>query len=169
MQMAQLMQALVDYESFPEDVLSINMNVSTISTKAFDQFIEKQKSLSEHPLVVEIALFDIMSDLTAYFRAQEKLDRLGCKICICKMDIQSLYVLDRELINVDFLKIRWNKSYHKTLSGTDRERIKDAIEAQGKMRVVLSECETKDAIKFGTEMGIVMFQGFEIDKLQGLG
>ncbi len=164
----KMMQALVDYESFPENVLSINMNVSTISTKAFDKFIAKQKSVSEHPLILEITLFDIMSDLTAYFRAQEKLDRLGCKICICKMDIQSLYVLDRELINVDFLKIRWNKSYRSSLNTTERKRIADAIQAQGKMRVVLSDCDSKEAISFGNEMGIVMFQGFEIDKLQGI-
>ena len=146
--------------------MPINMNVSTISTKAFDKFIAKQKSLSDHPLILEITLFDIMSDLTAYFRAQEKLDRLGCKICICKMDIQSLYVLDRELINVDFLKIRWNKSYDRSLNATDRQRISEAIQTQGKMRVVLSDCDSRDAIRFGNEMGIVMFQGFEIDKLQ---
>ncbi len=164
----KLMQALVDYESFPENVLSINMNVSTISTKAFDKFIAKQKSLSDHPLIVEITLFDIMSDLTAYFSAQEKLDRLGCKICICKMDIQSLYVLDRELINVDFLKIRWNKNYDRSLNATEKQRISDAIQAQGKMRVVLSDCDSKEAIRFGSELGIVMFQGFEIDNLQGL-
>lgn len=164
----KLMQALKDYDSFPEGVLSINMNVSTISTKVFDEFIQKQKSASEHPLILEIALFDIMSDLTAYFRAQEKLDRLSCKICICKMDIQSLYVLDRELINVDFLKIRWNKHYLNTVSTTDRQKISAAIKTQGKMRVVLSDCDTEAAIKFGSELGIVMFQGFEVDKLQGL-
>lgn len=165
----KLMQALVDYDSFPENVLSINTNVSTITTKAFDTFIQKQKSASEHPLILEIALFDIMSDLTAYFKAQEKLDQLGCKICICKMDIQSLYVLDRELMNVDFLKIRWNKNYLKAVNANEQKKISEAINAQGKMRVVLSDCDSPAAIKFGSELGIVMFQGFEVDKLQGLG
>ncbi|MEZ5757782.1 MAG: hypothetical protein R3D86_06145 [Emcibacteraceae bacterium] len=164
----KLMQALIDYKSFPETVLSINMNVSTISTKEFDKFIAKQKSLSDHPLVLEITLFDIMSDLTAYYKAQEKINRLGCKICICKMDVQSLYVLNRELINVDFLKIRWKKNYLNALSQTDKDRIKEAIKTQGKMRVVLSDCDSEEAIKFGNELGIVMYQGFEIDKLQKL-
>ncbi len=165
---SKLMQALVDYKSFPENVLSINTNVSTISTKAFDEFIQKQKAYSEHPLILEIALFDIMSDLTAYFHAQEKLDRLGCKICICKMDIQSLYVLNRELMNVDFLKIRWNKNYLRAINEAERQKIADAVKTQGKMRVVLSDCDTTAAIKFGSELGIVMFQGFEVDKLQNL-
>ena len=61
----KLMQALIDYKSFPENVLSINMNVSTISTKEFDKFIDQQKSMSDQPMVLEITLFDIMADLTA--------------------------------------------------------------------------------------------------------
>lgn len=164
----KLMQNLVDHESFPENVLSINMNVSTIFTKEFDRFIEKQKILSDHPMILEISLFDIMSDLTEYYKAAEKLDRLGCKICICKMDIQSLYVLDRELINVDFLKIRWNKNYLSRLNRIEKEKVSRAIKAQGKMRVVLSDCDTPDAIMFGYDLGIVMYQGFYIDNLQGL-
>ena len=84
------------------------------------------------------------------------------------MDIQSLYVLNRELINVDFLKIRWNKHYPNALSQTDKNRIKEAIKIQGKMRVTLSDCDSENAIKFGNELGIVMYQGFEIDKLQRL-
>ncbi len=130
--------------------------------------IKKPKEYSEHPLILEITLFDIMSDLTAYFHAQEKLGRLGCKICICKMDIQSLYVLNRELMNVDFLKIRWNKNYLRAINEAEKQKIADAVKAQGKMRVVLSDCDTSVAIKFGSELGIVMFQGFEVDKLQNI-
>ena len=36
------------------------------------------------------------------------------------------------------------------------------------MRVVLSDCDSEEAIKFGNELGIVMYQGFEIDRLQKL-
>lgn len=162
----KLMQALITYESFPDNVLSINMNISSISTKTFDRFVAKQKKLSEHPLIIELTLFDIMSDLTAYYEAQKKLDSLGCKICICKMDIQSLYVLNRDLINVDFLKIRWKKNYINSVSKEDKTRIAEAIQSQGKMRVVLSDCDSKQAIQFGNDLGIVMYQGFEIDKLQ---
>ena len=164
----KMMKTLVEYESFPDHFLSINMNVASILTKEFDRFIAKQKQLSDMPIILEITLFDIMSDLTEYFAAQAKLKNLDCKICICRMDIQSLYVLDRELMNVDFLKIRWNKSYISALSDNDKQKITEAIATQGKMRVVMSDCDSQNAIRFGNSMGIVMFQGFEIDKLQGL-
>ena len=36
------------------------------------------------------------------------------------------------------------------------------------MRVVLSDCDSKAAISFGNDLGIVMYQGFEIDKLQSI-
>jgi hypothetical protein len=165
---SKVMQALVAYKSFPKHYLSINMNVSTILTKEFDQFIIKQKQFSDKPIILEFSLFDIMSDLTEYFIAQKKIEKLGCKICICRMDIQSLYVLDRELMNVDFLKIRWEKDYLTSVSETDKKKVSDAIAAQGKMRVVMSECDSQNAISFGNSIGIIMYQGFEIDRLQGL-
>ncbi len=84
------------------------------------------------------------------------------------MDIQSLCVLDREIMKVDFLKIRWNKRYLSSLSDDDKSKISKAIEDQGKMRVVMSDCDSQNAITFGNNLGVVMFQGFEIDKLQGL-
>jgi len=164
----KMMKTLVEYQSFPDHFLSINMNVASILTKEFDQFIAKQKQMSEMPIILEISLFDIMSDLAEYYIAQAKLKSLDCKICICRMDIQSLYVLDRELINVDFLKIRWNKTYISKLSDEEKNKISNAIATQGKMRVVMSDCDSQNAITFGNNLGIVMFQGFEIDKMQGL-
>ena len=164
----KMMKTLVEYQSFPDHFLSINMNVASILTKEFDQFIAKQKQMSEMPIILEISLFDIMSDLAEYYIAQAKLKSLDCKICICRMDIQSLYVLDRELINVDFLKIRWNKTYISKLSDEEKNKISNAIATQGKMRVVMSDCDSQNAITFGNNLDIVMFQGFEIDKMQGL-
>lgn len=165
---SKMMKTLVEYKSFPDHYLSINMNIASILTKEFDTFITQQKKLSDMPIILEISLFDIMSDLSEYYSAQAKLKSLDCKICICRMDIQALYVLDREIINVDFLKIRWNKTYISTLSDDEKSKISKAIAGQGKMRVVMSDCDTQDAITFGKNLGIVMFQGFKIDKLQGL-
>ncbi len=132
------------------------------------KFLSVQKALSNNAIILEITLFDIMSDLNEFYKAREKLDRHGCKVCICKMDIQSLLILNRDLINVDFLKIRWNKVYQTVLSNEDKKKIAETIESQGKMRVVLSDCDSSQAMDFGNSVGIVMYQGFEIDKLQGL-
>lgn len=164
----KVMQSLINNNNFPQHVLSINMNVSTVLTKEFDTFVKKQKVASDHPLILELTLFDIISDLNEYYQARKKIKKLGCKVCISKMDIQSLYILDRELINVDFLKINWNKNYETTISKSEKLKIIEAIEAQGKMRVVLSGCDTQQALKFGNSIGVVMYQGFEVDKLQGL-
>ena len=71
-------------------------------------------------------------------------------------------------MNVDFLKVKWNKIYKSSLSQSDKNRVIDAIKSQGKMRVVLSDCDSQDALDFGNSVGIVMYQGFEVDKLQGI-
>lgn len=163
----KLMQALIDHSSFPQGVLAVNMNVTNVLSKEFDKFVSEQKKHSDQPMILEFSLFDIMSDLSEYYIAQKKLEKLGLKTCICKMDIQSFYVLDRGLMNVDFLKISWKKDYKHSLDEDEIERIKQAVLDHGKMRVVLSECDSEAAIRFGSELGIVMFQGYEVDKRQG--
>ena len=72
---SKMMKTLVEYQSLPDHFLSINMNVASILTKEFDSFIAKQKQLSDMPIILEIFLFDIMSDLAEYYRAQEKLKK----------------------------------------------------------------------------------------------
>ena len=40
-----------------------------------------------------------------------------------------------------------------------------AVERCGKSRVILARCDSADAIRFGQEMGITMFQGRFVDSL----
>jgi len=109
-------------------------------------------------------LFDVISDIQAYYQARDKLTALGCRISLDAMDIDSLAVMDRELLSVDFLKINWKAEYQKLIGAARAQRIVSAIEAHGKMRIVLCHCDSKEALNFGAAVGIHMFQGFLVDK-----
>ncbi|MCF8473367.1 MAG: hypothetical protein K9G26_01615 [Emcibacter sp.] len=160
----KLMQILPEKNMVQGQVVSININVETIFTPEFDKFITKFKRLHHQPLILEMALFDVISDIQKYFDARDKLTNLGCRICLDAMDVQSLAVLDREILAVDFLKISWKPNYKNLIGGPMEKKIIAAIEAQGKMRIILCHCDTKEALDFGKSVGIHMYQGFLIDK-----
>lgn len=163
----KLLQALPDRDIIQGQVISININVETIFTSEFDIFISKFRKKNNQPLILEMGLFDVISDIQQYYDARDKLTKLGCRISLDAVDAQSLAVLDRELLAVDFLKINWKPHYMKLLKGPLKKKLVSAIEAQGKMRIILCHCDTEDAIKFGTAVGIHMYQGFLIDRKFG--
>jgi EAL domain-containing protein (putative c-di-GMP-specific phosphodiesterase class I) len=110
----------------------------------------------------------VISDIQKYYETRDKLTALGCRITLDAIDIESLAILDRELLAVDFLKINWKAHYGQLLGGPLEKKIADAITAQGNMRIILCHCDTEDSLAFGEAVGIHMYQGFLIDKKYSL-
>ncbi|MCK5425811.1 MAG: EAL domain-containing protein [Emcibacter sp.] len=163
----KILQALPDRDMIKDQVISININVETIFTPEFDNFLSKFKLKNTQPLILEMGLFDVISDIQKYYDARDKLTELGCRISLDAVDAQSLAVMDRELLAVDFLKINWKPHYKNLLKGPLKKNLLSAIKAQGNMRIILCHCDTEDALKFGKKAGIHMYQGFLIDKKFG--
>jgi len=160
----KLMQALPERNLPARQVISININVESIFSADFDKFIDRVRHKNGQPLILEMKLFDVISDIQAYYQARDKLTALGCRISLDAMDIDSLAVMDRELLSVDFLKIIWKKEYGNLRSSPVAQKITSAIETHGKMRIVLCHCDSEEALDFGAAVGIHMFQGFLIDQ-----
>jgi len=165
---AKLMQILPGKDQIGGQVISININVETVLTPEFDKFIAQFKQKNNQPLILEMGLFDVISDIEKYYAAREKLTQLGCRISLDAIDIQALTVLDRELMAVDFLKIHWKPENKKFTAGAMKDKIISAIAAQGKMRIILCHCDSETAFQFGKSVGIHMYQGFLIDKKTAL-
>ncbi|NOZ42123.1 MAG: EAL domain-containing protein, partial [Alphaproteobacteria bacterium] len=163
----KLLQALIEKDLPPGQAISVNINVETVFTPVFDDFISKLRTGRNQPLIFEMQLFDVISDIQKFYDARDKLARAGCRISLDAMDINALMVLDRELLEVDFLKIGWNADYKMLLGGPMEDKIISAIAAQGKMRIILCHCDTEDALEFGKAVGIHMYQGFLTDKKFG--
>jgi hypothetical protein len=148
-----------------DQVVSINCNVSSVMSRNFDHFITKYKMNHSTPLILEFRLFDILAHIGKYFEMREKLKKLGCRVCIEFMDIKAIGVIDRNITNVDFIKIPWNKQDKQIMSSALGAEIKMNIDAQDKMRIIMIHCDSLEAIRFGQSLGIKIFQGFYVDKL----
>ncbi|WP_417316636.1 hypothetical protein [Emcibacter sp.] len=163
---SKLMALLTSGYGDPSIVRSINTNVDTVLSAEFDRFVEDYKEISVQPLILEMKLFDVLSDVTAYYEAQKKLSGHAWKISIDAMDLQSIGILDRRLLNVDFLKIYWHKSYPRLMQDRDKRALIETLKSHGRMRIILCHCDSRQAVRFGQDMGLHMFQGHYIDKLQ---
>ncbi len=163
----KLLQMLPKKDLVTGQVISININVETVFTGEFDKFIANFKRNNSQPLILEMRLFDVISDIQKYYQVRDKLTELECRISLDAVDVESLAILDRELLAVDFLKINWKQHYKSLIGGPLEKKIMSAISAQGNMRIILCHCDTEEALEFGKSVGIHMYQGFLIDKKFG--
>lgn len=144
--------------------ISINLNVTTLLSPEFLKFDENVIAAMRGNIVLELQHIDIFSDLNAYLFAREFVKDRGYKICIDGVKYQTLPFIDRDRLDADMIKVIWHSDIlHGGQDVTDM--VKRHIMLTGAARVVLSRCDSEEAIDFGRSMGIELFQGRHVEAL----
>ena len=145
---------------------SMNLNVSTLVSPDFLQFDSELRMGGRGTIVIELQLVDIYADVTEYLFARDFLAEKGYRICVDGITHHSLPLVDRAALGTDLVKIYWTPAFiDESPDGSRQEKFQEAVDKCGKARVILARCDSADAIRFGAEMGITMFQGRFVDSL----
>lgn len=144
--------------------ISINLNVATLLSPEFLKFDENVIAAMRGNIVLELQQLDIFSDLNAYLFAREFVKERGYRICIDGVNYKTLPFIDRERLEADMIKLIWHPDI--IHGGHDlTNRVKRQIMLSGPSRVILSRCDTEEAIAFGQENGVLLFQGRHVEAL----
>lgn len=144
--------------------ISINLNVATLLSPEFMQFDNNVIAAMRGNIVLELQKIDIFNDLNAYLFAREFVKARGYRICIDGVTYKSLPFIDREHLGADFIKLIWDEDIvHKDEATTNR--VKRQIMMGGAAHVILSRCDSEEAINFGQDVGIQFFQGRHVENL----
>lgn len=145
---------------------SMNLNVATLLSPEFLQFDSELRMGGRGTIVIELQLVDIFADISEFFFARDYLSEKGYRLCIDGVTHHSLPLVDRKAIGTDLIKVLWSPAF--TDDSPDdgkRERFRQAIERCGKSRVILAHCDSPEAVRFGHQLGITLFQGRFLDSL----
>lgn len=144
---------------------SINMNVATILSPAFVNFDASLKHVARGTVVVELREIDIFADVASYMFARDFLHERGYRVCLDGLTHRTVGFIERDKLGVDLLKLMWNPTLVDDLSQRNHADLQDAVNRAGRARVIVSRAESDEAVRFGQQLGITMFQGFYVDKL----
>lgn len=139
---------------------SVNLNMSTVSTPAFQAFEAAIRGRAG--LVVEFQLVDIFNNLDGYFRARDLLRSHGHKTVLDGLSPITLQFIDAELYEADFVKVSWSGDMADDVVTAD---LHSALGPVGFDHVILSRCDTESAIAWGLNQGIRHFQGRYLDSM----
>lgn len=145
--------------------ISLNLNVETLVSRKFSEFDALIKPSSKVSIVIEVPVIDVFTDVHAFHVARRDTQKLGYRICLDGVSMESFLMIDRAKLGVDLVKIQWNADVELDLNSKENKEIIKAVSSFGSNRVILCRCDTKESIQYGQALGISLFQGRYIDSI----
>ncbi len=141
---------------------SLNLNVGSIATPAFQRFEKWANHRSA--IIAELQLLDVFAHIDQYLEARDWLQGRGHKVCIDGLDATTLDLVETSLLGADFYKLSWTPG----LQENEANRfVRETFDYAGWNRAILSRVDTEIAIHWGLINGISRFQGRYVDAMLG--
>jgi hypothetical protein len=144
--------------------VSINLNVQTLIAPEFLVFDDNLQAGMRGTIVLEVQKVDAFADLGSFLFARDFAHERGYRICIDGANLESLPFIDRQRRGVDLVKVNWSPAM-KTGLLPNGVRLEQYVHRCGPGRLILARVDDQDAIDFGRQVGITMFQGRHVEAL----
>jgi len=148
-----------------EAPVSLNMNVETLISQRFIEFDAQIKPSAKVSIVIEVPIIDVFADMHAFHLARREVQRMGYRVCLDGVSVESFLMVDRAKLGVDLVKVQWNADVEADLGTKENREMAAAVSAFGSNRVILCRCDNKQAVQYGHALGISLFQGRYIDSM----
>ncbi|MBL4613656.1 MAG: EAL domain-containing protein [Magnetovibrio sp.] len=144
--------------------LSVNLNISTIMGRPFQNF---HAIVGEHTdkVLVEIQIIDVFADMGAYTYVRDWLKEHGYRVLIDGLNPLTLNFFDPTSLEADFIKITWGPEVRGGVDQDQTRQIRTVIADMPDGSVVLSRVDSEEGVSWGLDLGIRCFQGHFIDSV----
>lgn len=141
--------------------ISLNLNLETVFTPAFQNFLERVEQPQK--VIVEVQAVDVLTNFSLYLDAQSVLPSLGHAVLIDGLSTSALAMLDVTLMKPDYAKIIWAPELLDMMDPATNQSAAFIVQNIGPEKVILSRCDSASAMAWGIKTGIRVFQGHFLD------
>ncbi|HXY99856.1 MAG TPA: EAL domain-containing protein [Stellaceae bacterium] len=147
--------------------VSLNINLSTLQSPEFLKFDNERASGWRGRTILEIQPGDLLADLPAWLAIADLVQQRGYLRCLDGVSFQAFPCLNFPPLKVDLVKLIWDDAMLR-LDETQTRALYQAIRECGAERIVLARCGRPEAVTFGRALGVQLFQGWHLDRLQSV-
>ncbi|MDA0304856.1 MAG: hypothetical protein O3B76_01000 [Proteobacteria bacterium] len=140
---------------------SINLNVESVFTKAFEKFLGDEKQ-SASKIVFEFRQANVLQHFDEFVIAADLIKSRGGLIAIDSIFPETVGLVNIPRLGANFAKIFWRPGAEEVLM-TQRAEI-SKMQDQGVI-FVIARLDDETGVQVGHDLGINVFQGFYIDDL----
>lgn len=141
---------------------SVNLNVESVFTEQFENFIERTPEAVLKEVVFEFRQSNIVENFDEFQVARGLIKSKGATIAVDQIFPQTVGLVDLDYIGASIAKIHWRNGAEDILK--ERERAVKYLIDCGVLPVLI-RVDNERALDVGARMGINLFQGFLIDDL----
>ena len=141
---------------------SINLNVESVFTKAFEEFLGEAGENKLGSIVFEFRQENILQQFDEFEIAANLIKSRGGTICIDAIFPETVGLVNLNRVGAAMAKIFWRPGAEEALPQQQDEikRMQDAG-----MIFIIARLDDETGIQIGHDLGIELFQGFHVDKL----
>lgn len=147
---------------------SLNLNVETILSPDFAKFEAIVTPQLRGRLVIEMNKLDVFADLGAFFFARDYLRERGFRLCLDGLTHHTLRYYNRADLGFDLIKLYWSPGAVEDILPSMIPEVRGMVMETGQAHTILCRCDNARAVQTGQDLGIVMFQGYHVDRLLAL-
>jgi len=144
---------------------SININVSSLLSNSFLEFDSALKHRAPGTVILEIQKIDIFSDMASYIFARDFARERGYRVCLDGLSHLTFPFIDRSRLGADLVKVIWSPDMAQKRTDDLKNTLKDLVMRRDPGRVILCRCDSREAIEWGSSLGIHLFQGRIVDSI----
>ena len=145
---------------------ALNLNLSTFASGAFAKFEARFGNQLRGRMVIEIDKSDLLANLPRFAAVQETLHAQGHFLCIDGLTGPDLAAIDYGRLTADYYKVGWHPDFL-AQDGEGRVGLERLAAQASPDKIILSHCSVEEAVGFGQELGLTLFQGWYLDSLLG--
>ena len=124
---------------------SLNLCLSGLDNDALDVLMRLQSRYRDWRTIIETPHLEPYVNLGGFMQKAARLRELGFRLCLDGFCHNTLPLVDREKLNVDFLKIRWSAALEREGIAAPLERLAGAVKLAGADRVSCCVAATRRA------------------------
>jgi len=143
--------------------ISLNLNINTVLSERFKAFDSALKQFFKFALIVEIQLSDAIENLRSFVIVRNLLHDMGHRVCLDGLNYLSFLRVDYDKLGFDLVKLHWDMDI---ASHSSEQDLANKIRAFGSNRVILTRCDSQDAVSYGQRVGVALYQGRYLDWLK---
>lgn len=141
--------------------ISLNLNLETILTPGFASFLQR---LGENQkVIVEVQSVDVLTNFGMYLDVQGALNAMGHAVLIDGLTTTALSMLDVAQMKPNYAKIIWAPELLDMMDPATNQSAAFIVDGIGADKVILSRCDSANALSWGLKTGISVFQGHFLD------